>query len=186
MRGVTIDIDSSKTRLLNLGFDSGYAAAAMGRIEEKLAERGIELPAPFSPPPGVEFKFDLVKVVDNVAYVSGHGPVDGATVLMQGKVGSDLTQEQGYEAARLTGLSILAGLKQELGELDRVSGWLKALGLVNCAPGFNATPAVINGFTDLVLDLWGEAGRHARSAIGAPELPFDFPVEVEAIVEIAS
>jgi enamine deaminase RidA (YjgF/YER057c/UK114 family) len=100
-------------------------------------------------------------------------------------VGTDLTQEQGYEAARLTGLSILAGLKQELGELDRVTGWVKALGLVNCAPGFNATPAVINGFSDLILELWGEAGRHARSAIGAAELPFDMPVEVEAIAEIA-
>jgi enamine deaminase RidA (YjgF/YER057c/UK114 family) len=168
-----------------LEFDSGYAARAMGRIEDRLAERGLELPAPFAAPPGVEFKFDLVKVVGGVAYVSGHGPFDGSTALMQGKVGSDLTQEQGYEAARLTGLSILAGLRQELGELDRVSGWIKILGLVNCAPGFNATSAVINGFSELILELWGEAGGHARSAIGVAELPFDFPVEVEAIVEIA-
>ena len=104
---------------------------------------------------------------------------------MQGKVGADLTVEQGYDAARLTGLAVLASLKQELGELDRVTGWVKALGLVNCAPGFSKTPAVINGFTDLILELWGEAGRHARSAIGAAELPFDVPVEVEAIVEVA-
>jgi enamine deaminase RidA (YjgF/YER057c/UK114 family) len=157
----------------------------MGRIEEKLAERGIELPAPFAAPPGVEFKFALVTVAGETAYVSGHGPLDGSELLMQGKVGADLTLEEGYEAARLTGLSILAGLKQELGELDRVTGWIKALGLVNCAPGFNAMPAVINGFTDLILELWGETGRHARSAIGAAELPFDMPVEVEAIVEIA-
>ena len=119
-----------------------------------------------------------------VAYVSGHLPTDGADVLMQGKVGDDLTIDQGYEAARLTGLAVLASLNQELGELDRVSGWVKALGLVNCAPGFSKTPAVINGFTDLILGLWGEAGRHARSAIGASELPFDVPVEVEAIVEV--
>ena len=79
---------------------------------------------------------------------------------------------------------VLASLKQELGELDRVTGWVKALGLVNCAPGFSKTPAVINGFTDLILELWGEAGRHARSAIGASELPFDVPVEVEAVVEV--
>jgi enamine deaminase RidA (YjgF/YER057c/UK114 family) len=158
----------------------------MGRIEEKLAELGFELPAPFAAPPGIEFKFDLVRVVGDVAYVSGHGPIDGSTVLMHGKVGADLTQERGYEAARLTGLSILAGLKQELGELDRVTGWIKALGLVNCAPGFNATPAVVNGFSDLILELWGDAGHHARSAIGAAELPFDIPVEVEAIVAIAS
>jgi enamine deaminase RidA (YjgF/YER057c/UK114 family) len=86
--------------------------------------------------------------------------------------------------ARLTGLSIFASLKQELGDLDRVPGWVKALGLVNCSPGFSKTPAVINGFSELILDVWGEAGNHARSAIGASELPFDVPVEVEAIVEI--
>jgi enamine deaminase RidA (YjgF/YER057c/UK114 family) len=117
--------------------------------------------------------------------VSGHGPLDGSEVLMQGKVGSDLTVEEGYEAARLTALSIFASLKAELGSLDRVTGWVKALGLVNCAPGFSATPPVINGFSDLVVELWGNAGRHARSAIGAAELPFDIPVEVEAIVEVS-
>jgi enamine deaminase RidA (YjgF/YER057c/UK114 family) len=79
---------------------------------------------------------------------------------------------------------MFASLKQELGDLDRVQGWIKALGLVNCAPGFNATPAVINGFSDLIVELWGDAGRHARSAIGAAELPFDMPVEIEAIVAL--
>jgi enamine deaminase RidA (YjgF/YER057c/UK114 family) len=117
--------------------------------------------------------------------VSGHGPIDGAQVLMQGKVGEALTLEQGYEAARLTALSILASLKATLGDLDRVQAWAKVLGLVNCAPGFNRTPAVINGFSDLILELWGERGRHARSAIGAAELPFDIPVEIEATVHIA-
>jgi enamine deaminase RidA (YjgF/YER057c/UK114 family) len=157
----------------------------MGRIEERLAQLGLELPQPFSAPEGIEFAFELVRVSGNHAYVSGHGPIDGSAPLMQGKVGADLSLEQGYEAARLTGLSIFAGLKQELGELDRVRRWVKALGLVNCAPGYNLTPAVINGFSELVLEVWGEAGRHARSAIGAAELPFDIPVEVEAIVEIA-
>jgi enamine deaminase RidA (YjgF/YER057c/UK114 family) len=156
----------------------------VGRIEDALAERGLELPRVFAPPPGVEFKFDLVRVVDGAAFVSGHGPLDGSQVLMSGKVGSDLTIEQGYEAARLTALSVLASLKQELGDLDRVKHWVKLLGLVNCAPGFSAMPRVVNGFSDLVLDLWGDAGRHARSAIGAAELPFDIPVEVEAIVEV--
>ena len=103
---------------------------------------------------------------------------------MSGKVGDELSVEQGYEAARLTGLSVFRSLKQELGELDRVTGWVKALGLVNCAPGFNKTPAVVNGFTELVLEVWGDAGRHARSAIGAAELPFDWPVEVEAVVAL--
>jgi enamine deaminase RidA (YjgF/YER057c/UK114 family) len=156
----------------------------MGRIEDRLAEFGLELPRVFAAPPGVEFKFDLVRVSGGLAYVSGHLPTDGAELLVQGKVGSDLTAEEGYEAARLTGLAILASLKQELGELDRVRAWVKAVGLVNCAPGFSKTPTVMNGFTDLILELWGEAGRHARSAIGASELPFDVPVEVEAIVEV--
>jgi len=158
----------------------------MGRIEDRLAEQGIELPRLFAPPPGVEFKFELVRVSGGHAYVSGHGPIDGEEVLVAGKVGDAVTLERGYEAARLTGLSILASLRQELGDLDRVTAWVKALGLVNCAPGFNLTPAVINGFSELIVDLWGEAGRHARSAIGAAELPFDMSVEVEAIVEVAA
>lgn len=157
----------------------------MGRIADRLSELGLELPGPFSPPPGVEFPFDLVKVRGGLGYISGHLPVDGAEVLVTGRVGGELDVEQGYEAARLTGLSIFASLEQELGDLDRVTGWIKALGLVQCAPGFDKPPAVINGFTDLVLEVWGvEAGRHARSAIGAAQLPFDVPVEVEAIVEI--
>ena len=104
---------------------------------------------------------------------------------MRGKVGADVTPERANEAARLTGLSILASLERELGDLDRVTGWVKALGLVNCAPGFSGTPGVINGFSDLVIDVWGEQGRHARSAIGASELPFEMSVEVEAIVEVS-
>jgi enamine deaminase RidA (YjgF/YER057c/UK114 family) len=155
-------------------------------IEERLAELGLEVPAPLVAPPGVELPFELVRVSGGHAYISGHVAMDGSEVLFQGKVGADVTLEQAQQAARATGLSMLAALKQELGELDRVVRWVKALGLVNCAPGFNQTPAVINGFTDLIIDLWGpEAGAHARSAIGVAELPFDVPVEIEAIVEIA-
>jgi len=158
----------------------------MGRIADRLTELELALPRPFAPPPGVQFPFDLVHVSGNLAYISGHLPVDGADVLMTGRVGSELELEQGYEAARLTGLSIFASLEQELGDLDRVTSWVKALGLVQCADDFDKPPAVINGFTDLVLEVWGDpAGRHARSAIGAHKLPFDVPVEVEAIVEIA-
>jgi enamine deaminase RidA (YjgF/YER057c/UK114 family) len=157
----------------------------VARIEERLAQLGVTLPKPFAPPPGVEFKFDLVRVSGDLAYVSGHLPVDGSEVLVRGKVGKDVTVEAAAEAARLTGLSILASLKRELGDLDRIARWVKALGLVNCAPGFSGTPAVINGFSELILELWGDAGRHARSAIGASELPFDVPVEVEAICEVA-
>jgi enamine deaminase RidA (YjgF/YER057c/UK114 family) len=156
----------------------------VGRIGDRLGELGLSLPAVFSAPPGIEFRFDLVRVSSGLAYVSGHGPLDGSKVLMRGKVGADVTPEQGYDAARLTCLSILASLERELGDLDRVTGWVKVLGLVNCAPGFSATPGVVNGFSDLVLELWGDAGRHARSAIGVAELPFDIPVEVEAITEV--
>lgn len=156
----------------------------MGRIDDRLAELGLELPRPLAPPPGVEFPFELVHVSGGLGYVSGHLPVDGPDVLFTGRVGDGLSVEQGYEAARATALSMLAGLKQELGDLDRVTAWVKALGLVQCAPGFDKPPAVINGFTDLILEIWGEAGRHARSAIGAAQLPFDAPVEVEAIVEV--
>jgi enamine deaminase RidA (YjgF/YER057c/UK114 family) len=156
----------------------------MGNVEDKISELGLSLPRPFTAPPGFEFRFDLVRVSGGHGYVSGHGPIDGSEILVAGKVGTDVTAERAYEAARLTALSVLASLKRELEELDRVRSWVKLLGLVNCAPGFNATPGVINGFSDLVLELWGDAGRHARSAIGASELPFDMSVEVEAIVEV--
>ena len=156
----------------------------MGGIEDRLAALGLELPAPPAAPPGVVLPFKWVRVSGDRAYASGHGPLDGGDVLVRGKVGTDVSPEQGHEAARLTALSMLASLRQELGDLDRVTAWVKALGLVNCAPGFTGMPAVINGFSDLVIDLWGETGRHARSAIGAAELPFDMSVEVEAIVEV--
>jgi enamine deaminase RidA (YjgF/YER057c/UK114 family) len=157
----------------------------MGAVSDKLSGLGLELPAVFAAPPGVEFRFELVRVSGGTAYVSGHGPLDGSEVLMKGKVGADLTAEQGYEAARMTALSVLASLQDALGDLDRVSRWVKLLGLVNCAPGFSSTPGVVNGFSDLILELWGDPGRHARSAIGVAELPFDIPVEVEAIVEVS-
>jgi len=159
----------------------------MGRIDERLAELGLELPRPFAAPPGVEFRFDLVRLSGGLGYVSGHLPMDGSEVLVTGRVGNGgLTVEQGQEAARLTGLSIFASLRETLADLDRVSGWVRALGLVQCAAGFDKPPAVINGFTDLVLDVWGpEAGSHARTAIGAAQLPFDVPVELEAIVEVS-
>jgi enamine deaminase RidA (YjgF/YER057c/UK114 family) len=158
----------------------------VGRIEDRISELGLTLPKAFAAPPGIEFKFDLVRVSGGYAYVSGHGPLDGSRVLVKGKVGGEIEPERAYDAARLTALSVLASLKQELGELDRVTSWVKVLGLVNCAPGFNATPVVVNGFSDLILELWGESGRHARSAIGVAALPFDIPVEVEAVVEVTS
>jgi enamine deaminase RidA (YjgF/YER057c/UK114 family) len=157
----------------------------MGRIEDRLAELQLDLPRPFAPPPGAQFPFDLVRVSGGVGYISGHLPADGSQILSIGRVGAELTVDDGYQAARLVGLSIVAGLKAELGDLDRVTRWVKALGLVQCAEGFESPPAVINGFTDLIREIWGESGRHARSAIGAAQLPFNVPVEVEAIVEVS-
>ena len=157
----------------------------MGAIRERLTDLGLELPSPLSAPAGVELPFDLVRVHGGLAYVSGHGPFDGDRLLIAGSVGGEVSVEQAYEAARSTALSMLASLEQELGDLDRVTSWIKVLGFVKCAEGFNVTPAAINGFSDLILSLWGDAGRHARSAIGAGELPFGMPVEVEAVVAIA-
>jgi enamine deaminase RidA (YjgF/YER057c/UK114 family) len=154
-------------------------------IEDRLAEMGLELPAPLVAPSGMRLPYESVRVDEGLAYVSGHGPFDGDRQLFSGRVGADLSVEQAYDAARATGLSMLASLKRELGDLDRVKGWLKVLGFVKCAEGFNNTPSVINGFSDLILALWGDAGRHSRSAIGAGELPMGMPVEVEAIVRLA-
>jgi enamine deaminase RidA (YjgF/YER057c/UK114 family) len=161
-----------------------WEAPAVGVIEDRLAELGLELPAPLVAPPGVRLPFEPVRTHGDLAYISGHGPFDGDRQLFSGRVGAELSVEQGHDAARATGLSMLASLKQELGDLDRVAAWIKVLGFVKCAEGFNATPAVINGFSDLILTLWGDAGRHARSAIGADELPFGMPVEVEAVVAL--
>ena len=157
------------------------------RIEEKLNELGVVLPEPIKGPPAFRQVFPFVRVHGNRAYVSGHGPTkpDGSLMGPFGKVGADVTPEQAYQSARYTGLAILASLKQELGDLDRVEKWLRVFGMVNSAPGFNNQPAVINGFSDLIVEVWGnDAGKHARSAVGMAELPFSIPVEIEAEVLI--
>jgi len=156
-------------------------------IEERLKQLDISLPAPTKAPPTFRQTFPFVRVHGDKAYISGHGPTnpDGTIVKYSGKVGAGVTQDEAYKAARLTGLAILSDLKEELGDLDRVEKWLKVLGMVNVAPGFTNMPAVINGFSDLVIEVWGkEAGRHGRSAIGVAELPFGIPVEIEAEVLI--
>jgi enamine deaminase RidA (YjgF/YER057c/UK114 family) len=157
-------------------------------IEAKLKDLGLILPEPIKVLPEVKLPFSFVRVSGNQAYIAGHGPQnpDGTIARPLGKVDKDLTLEQGYQAARLTALSILANLKRELGELDRVAAWLRVFGMVNAAPGFNQLPQVINGFSDLILELYGpQRGAHARSAVGMAELPFNMPVEIEAAVEIA-
>ena len=157
-------------------------------IEQRLAELGLVLPEPIKLPPGVALPFPWVRVHGNRAYVSGHGPLeaDGSLAQPLGKVGADVTEEQAYAAAAKTALAVLASLKRHLDDLDRVTAWLRVFGMVGTAPGFTRTPAVINGFSDLILDLWvDQAGQHARSAVGLAALPFDIPVEIEAEVAIA-
>ena len=157
-------------------------------IDARVKELGLVLPPPLTLPPGATLPFPWVRVPGNRAYVSGHAPQapDGSVAQPSGKVGSEVTLEQAYEAARLTGLAILGSLQRELGTLNRVNAWLRAFGMVNVAPGFDRMPAVINGFTDLSLAVYGEArGAHARSAVGMASLPFNIPVEIEAEVEIA-
>ena len=158
----------------------------MAEIEAKLESMGLVLPQPIKMPAGVVLPFSWVRLRGNRAFVSGHVALspDGSLAQPLGKVGSDLTLEQGYAAAQLTALAILASLKRELGDLDRITAWLRVFGMVNTSPDFNVYPAVINGFSDLILELYGrERGDHARSAVGLAGLPFGTPVEIEAEVE---
>ena len=159
----------------------------MAEIESKLTAMGLVLPPPATPQPGVILPFEFVRLVGNRALISGHGPQDpdGSFARPLGKLGADLTVEQGYHAARLTGLSILGSLKRAIGDLDRVRAWTRVFGMVSSAPGFTMQPSVINGFSDLILTLYGpERGAHSRSAVGMAELPFGIPVEIEGEVEL--
>ena len=158
------------------------------QIEAKLEALGLTLPELFAPPAGTYLPFSWVRVRGNRAYISGHTAQnpDGSLAQPLGKVGAEVSPDEAYQAARLIALAMLGSLKRELGDLDRVAAWLRVHGMVNSAPGFTRQPAVINGFSDLILELYGqEAGQHARSAVGMAELPFGIPVEIEAEVEIS-
>ena len=159
----------------------------MSKIEQRLQALGIVLPVPLQLPPGVVLPFPWVRVVGNRALIFGHGPTntDGSLAQPLGKVGAAVSREQAYLAAKLSGLAILGSLKRELGELDRIASWARVFGMVNSAPGFNEQPAVINGFTDLIIEVFGpEKGAHARSAVGMAELPFNIRVEIEGEVQL--
>ncbi len=149
--------------------------------EAKIAELGLELPAP--PAPGGTYR--PVVQVDNICYVSGHGPLQVDGTMLRGKVGSDLTEADGAAAARVVGLALLSSLRNHLGSLDRVVRVVKVLGMVNAAPDFCTHPKVINGFSDLLVEVFGEAGGGARSAVGMGSLPGNIPVEVEAIFQVS-
>ncbi len=156
--------------------------------EERIQELKLILPKSVKVPPNIRIPFAWVRVRGNRAFVSGHIALnpDGSIYEVRGKVGGEVSIEEGYKAARLTGLAILSSLRQELGSLNRIKAWLRVFGMVNVAPGFKQTPAVINGFTDLILEVFGEeCGAHSRSAVGVAELPFGAPVEIEAEVEVS-
>lgn len=156
-------------------------------VEYRLKELGLVLPEPVKVPAGMQLPFAWVRVRGNRAIVSGHLPweSDGTIAGPFGKVGAEISIEQGYQAARQTALTILGDLKRALGDLERIAAWLRVFGMVNAAPGFTQLPAVINGFSDLIIELFGkDRGDHARSAVGLAELPFNCPVEIEAEVEI--
>ena len=154
----------------------------MAKIEARLEELGIELP---STPAPIANYVPSVRT-GNLVYLSGLGPASRADgTAPSGKVGRDLTTEEGYEAARLTGINIIARIKGELGDLDRVNRVVKMLGMVNSDPAFNQQPAVVNGCSDLMVEVFGDKGRHARSAVGMASLPNDIPVEIEIIIEVS-
>ncbi len=151
----------------------------MSRIDDRLAELEIELP-PVFPPAGNYL--GCVRTGD-LLVVGGHGPINGVDVVT-GKVGATVSLAEARVAARMTALSLLATMREELGDLDRVRRIVKVFGMVNVAPGFNQTPAVVDGCSDLLVDVFGEAGRHTRTAVGLAELPFDIAVEIELIAEV--
>ncbi len=149
-------------------------------FDARIAELGLELPE--APPPAGTYS-PLV-IVDGMAYVSGQGPLGTDGRWLQGRVGDEISEDDGIAAARVVGLTMLATIRAELGSLDKVERVVKVLGMVNCVPGFKNQPKVINGFSDLMVDVFGDSGRAARSAVGMGSLPGNIPVEVEAILKL--
>jgi enamine deaminase RidA (YjgF/YER057c/UK114 family) len=155
----------------------------MGAIEDRVRQLGLELPTILPPGSGL---LPAVRYGD-LLYVSGHGPIDNdGDLLYRGRVGAEVSPDDAYLAARQTGVQMLRSMRDELGDLDRVERFVKVLAFVNSAPDFHDQPAVVHGFSDLMVEVFGAArGRHARSAIGTSNLPHNQPVEIEAIVAVA-
>jgi len=150
------------------------------KVEEKLKQMGIELP---NPPTPLANYVPAVRT-GNLVFLSGHGPVKSDGSMIIGRVGQDLNVEAGYQAARQVALALLASLKKEIGDLDKVKRVVKLLGMVNCTADFKDQPKVINGASDLFVEVFGDQGKHARSAVGMNALPGNIAVEIEMIVEI--
>lgn len=156
--------------------------------ESRLEELGLKLPAPTKLPAGLHLPFDFVNVRGDRVVFSGHPKcaMDGSIAGPFGVVGTDLTTDQAYAEAREVALTVLANLKAEIGELSRIVGWVRVFGMVTSAPGYSDQHVVVNGFSDLIVDVFGsEVGRHARSAIGVAGLPLGFAMEIEGEVTIA-
>ena len=155
-------------------------------VRERLAERGLTIPPAQVVPAGVRLTYRRFVRWQDVAYVAGHGPTNGESWGSPlGKVGREVTVGEAVAAAQLTALNVLGTIERELGDLDAIAGWLKINGYVNAVDGFTEHATVINGFSDLILDLYGEDRLAARTSVGVPHLPFDMPVEVDAIVALA-
>jgi enamine deaminase RidA (YjgF/YER057c/UK114 family) len=168
-----------KTLLLALGLLMSSATTVHAQavdFDRKLKDLGIELPS--ASPPAANY-VKAVRVGD-VLYLSGHAAVSG----FRGKLGKDMTTEQGYQAARSTAISALATLQQELGDLNKVKRIVKVMGMVNSTPDYTEQHLVVNGFSDLIVAVLGDKGKHARSAVGMGSLPFNFAVEIDLVVEV--
>ena len=150
------------------------------KIENRLEEIGIELPPPVKP----VANYVTTVQTGNLVFTSGHGPVNMSGELEKGQLGTDMTIEEGYQSARLVGLGLISTLKDTLGDLDRIKRGSKVVGFVNSTPDFLDHPKVVNGVSDLFVEVFGDKGKHARSAVGMVQLPGGIPVEVEVIVEI--
>ena len=154
-------------------------------VAEQLTERGLVIPPAQVIPPGVRLTYRRLVRWENVAYIAGHGPTNGEKWGSKlGKVGRELTVDEAVAAAQLTALNVLGTIERELGDLDQIECWLKINGYVNAVDGFTEHATVINGFSDLVLDLYGPERLAARTSVGVPHLPFDMPVEVDALVAL--
>lgn len=150
-------------------------------IEEKITELGIEL-SEQKTPSGLNIQ--MATRSGNMIYLSGNGPISATGERIEGKVGTDLTTEEGYEAARLTAINHLSVLKEHIGDLNKVVSIVKVFGMVNCDPSYTDHPKVINGYSEVMLEVFGERGKHSRSAVGMNSLPWNLACEIETIVEI--
>lgn len=157
--------------------------------ESRLEELGLILPQPTKLPDGLSLPFEFVNVRGDRALISGHpkSAMDGSIAGPYGVLGADMTTDQGYADAREVALSVIANLKAELGELSRITGWVRIFGMVTSAPGYSEQHIVVNGFSDLIIEVFGkDVGRHARSAIGVSGLPLGFAMEIEGEVLITT